>query len=133
MNSPPSSATTRLPPVSQSLAKGQGCGHNWHDRWSFFVRLTPSQVSIIRDAALEVAGSQARVWLYGSRLDDARRGGDVDLLVESTPPMGLRARAKLKWLIEQRLGLPVDVLAAAGDETPSSAFVALAKAQAQRL
>lgn len=57
----------------------------------------------------------------------------MDLLVESTPPMGLRQRAKMKWLLEERLGLAVDVLAAAGDGAPSSAFVALAKAQAQRL
>lgn len=97
------------------------------------MRLTPAQVSIIRHAASEVAGLEARVWLYGSRLDDARRGGDVDLLVESTPPMGLRERARMKWLLEQRLGLAVDVLAAASDGVPSSAFVALAKAQAQRL
>lgn len=60
-------------------------------------------------------------------------GGDVDLLVESTPPMGLRERAKMNWLLEERLGLAVDVLAAAGDGRLSSAFVALARAQSQRL
>jgi len=47
------------------------------------MRLTPEQVAIIRSAAAEVFGSDARVWLFGSRVDDAKRGGDIDLLIET--------------------------------------------------
>ena len=46
------------------------------------MRLSPSQAQIIHNLALEVAGSHAQVRLFGSRLDDAARGGDVDLLLE---------------------------------------------------
>ena len=47
------------------------------------MRLSPEQVAIIRNAAAEVFGSDARVWLFGSRVDDSKRGGDIDLLIEA--------------------------------------------------
>ncbi len=43
------------------------------------MRLTPRQQQIIREAARDVFGTEARVWLFGSRVDDSRRGGDIDL------------------------------------------------------
>lgn len=29
-------------------------------------------------------GADAKIWLFGSRADDSKRGGDVDLFVEAT-------------------------------------------------
>ena len=46
------------------------------------MRLTDDQMQIIRRIALQIAGGQARVRVFGSRLDDAERGGDLDLLLE---------------------------------------------------
>ena len=46
------------------------------------MRLTPKQIDMIRQTVAEIAGSDARVRLFGSRLDDAAKGGDVDLMVE---------------------------------------------------
>ena len=46
------------------------------------MRLSPEQAAAIRRVVRETAGDDARVRLFGSRLDDAARGGDVDLLVE---------------------------------------------------
>jgi len=46
------------------------------------MRLTDQQALAIRQVACELAGPQARVRLFGSQLDDAGRGGDVDLLLE---------------------------------------------------
>ena len=73
------------------------------------MRLTDRQISGILDAVRRLAGADAKVSLYGSRLDDARRGGDVDLLVESSPPNDLLTRARIKTTLEQCLNLPVDV------------------------
>ena len=51
------------------------CGH------APSMRLTPAQIAAIRHATAEVYGEQANVWLFGSRVDDSKRGGDIDLLV----------------------------------------------------
>lgn len=47
------------------------------------MRLTPEQRQIIREEVTRVFGPQATVHLFGSRVDDARRGGDVDLYIEA--------------------------------------------------
>ncbi|MGA7982402.1 MAG: nucleotidyltransferase domain-containing protein [Chromatiaceae bacterium] len=47
------------------------------------MRLTPSQIQLVKEAVTQQFGSNARVWLFGSRTDDSRRGGDFDLYVET--------------------------------------------------
>lgn len=51
------------------------------------MRLTPFQKQAIHRIVAEQLGSDARVLLFGSRLDDNARGGDVDLLVELNYPL----------------------------------------------
>jgi uncharacterized protein len=46
------------------------------------VRLTPEYISAIKTAATEVFGVSAVVRLFGSRVDDRLRGGDIDLHIE---------------------------------------------------
>jgi uncharacterized protein len=48
------------------------------------MRLTQEEQRGIAEAARLVLPAGSRVVLFGSRTDDARRGGDVDLLVETT-------------------------------------------------
>lgn len=50
------------------------------------MRLTPDEVAAIRATAGTVFGPDAIVRLFGSRADDARRGGDIDLHVEVPGP-----------------------------------------------
>jgi predicted nucleotidyltransferase len=54
------------------------------------MRLTTRELSAIEQAAKECFAPHAMIWLFGSRLDDNRRGGDIDLLVE--PPASLAPR-----------------------------------------
>ena len=46
------------------------------------MRLSPPQIQAIVAVTAELAGPDAQVRLFGSRLDDALQGGDIDLLVE---------------------------------------------------
>jgi predicted nucleotidyltransferase len=46
------------------------------------MRLTPEQIDIIKSTAQSVLGEGAQVILFGSRVDDALKGGDIDLLME---------------------------------------------------
>ena len=43
------------------------------------MRLTPTQATIIREAVHRHFGEDADVRLFGSRTDDSKRGGDIDL------------------------------------------------------
>lgn len=96
------------------------------------MRLNAAQTRTILHCVREQFGADARVMLFGSRLDDAARGGDVDLLVESSAPATLRQRALATMAIEQALNLPVDIVVvqrgAAGN-----AFARIARSRAQTL
>jgi predicted nucleotidyltransferase len=46
------------------------------------MRLSEKEAAIIRAAAERRFGPSTRVLLFGSRIDDRRRGGDIDLMVE---------------------------------------------------
>ena len=51
------------------------------------MRLTELQIQRIRQLALDFAGSRSRVRVFGSRLDDDARGGDLDLMLELPDPV----------------------------------------------
>jgi predicted nucleotidyltransferase len=46
------------------------------------MRLTPAQIDTIKSTAQAVLGEGAQVTLFGSRVHDEQKGGDVDLMVE---------------------------------------------------
>ncbi|MCG5524773.1 nucleotidyltransferase domain-containing protein [Ectothiorhodospira haloalkaliphila] len=80
------------------------------------MRLTPQQKTTIRRIVADQAGEAARVRLFGSRLDDTARGGDVDLLVELDEPVEQPARlsATLSARISRQMqGRRVDVVLSA--------------------
>jgi predicted nucleotidyltransferase len=47
------------------------------------MRLTENQRESIKSVVISVIGKESRIWLFGSRVDDSKRGGDIDLLVET--------------------------------------------------
>jgi len=47
------------------------------------LRLKLKDREVIRDKTRKIFGSTARVLLFGSRADDTKKGGDIDLLVEA--------------------------------------------------
>jgi MSHA pilin protein MshC len=47
------------------------------------MRLSTVQIEAIKQETEHFFGAQADVWLFGSRVDDKQRGGDVDMYVKS--------------------------------------------------
>jgi predicted nucleotidyltransferase len=77
------------------------------------MRLSPDQARTIVIATQELAGPDARVRLFGSRLDDRVRGGDIDLLVECPRPVArpVWLAAQITARLQRRLGdRRIDVL-----------------------
>jgi len=80
------------------------------------MRLTAWQAQTIRQVVAALAGDKAQVTLFGSRVDDAKKGGDVDLLITLQEPVEHPAALSAKisaQLIRQFQGRNVDVLLSA--------------------
>jgi len=69
------------------------------------VRLTEEEIKAIVETAKEVFGNDTKVWLFGSRVDLTKRGGDIDLYIE-TPFKGDILDKKLTFLVklENKIG-----------------------------
>jgi len=78
------------------------------------MRITQRQHTAIIDATREIFGEQSTVRLFGSRADDTRRGGDIDLHIKirGIDPAGQEKSRKLAARICAKLGdiLPIDVV-----------------------
>ncbi len=57
------------------------------------MRLTPAQIDAIQSTVHAVLGEGAQVTLFGSRVDDSLKGGDIDLLVELPAPVSNKTQA----------------------------------------
>ncbi len=76
------------------------------------MRLQSKEVDVIAEAAKDTFMSGTAVFLFGSRVDDRKRGGDIDLLVEIpealSPAELVRSRTRFvsriyRLLDEQRI------------------------------
>ena len=79
------------------------------------MRLAESQRREIISILKVHYGEHSRIWLFGSRVDDHARGGDVDLYVESEnarPSQGaVRQRHEAALALEEAMGgITVDLL-----------------------
>lgn len=78
------------------------------------MRLSPGQIAAIKIAAKRHFGADVVVSLFGSRVDDKCRGGDIDLYIETNLPGAAEvARAEIEFLadIKRRIGeQKIDVL-----------------------
>lgn len=70
------------------------------------MRLTAHQQRVIKEEVARVLGAGVRVMLFGSRVDDSLRGGDIDLYLETPEPreQAWREVLRLNARLQQRLG-----------------------------
>jgi len=70
------------------------------------MRLTTEQTAIIKQTTAQVFGENVQVFLFGSRVDDNQKGGDIDLLIELSQDMddAVARSIRLNGRLQQKLG-----------------------------
>lgn len=77
------------------------------------VRLDDKVCAIIKSEVADQLGTGAVVRLFGSRVDDMQRGGDIDLYIELSRPLAHRIREECRLAAKLYIklgGRKVDVL-----------------------
>lgn len=76
------------------------------------MRLKSSQISTLVNATHHCFGEMSKVWLFGSRVDDSKRGGDIDIYIETDLEAGLvAAKLEMRSLIWKEFGdQKIDIL-----------------------
>lgn len=91
------------------------------------MRLSRKEIEVILNVAQKIYGTSVKVYLFGSRTDDSKKGGDIDLLVR-TPEgeKGILAKIRMSAMLKEILGdQKIDII---GDhETSNVALEALNK------
>jgi len=83
------------------------------------MRLTAFEVNAIKQSAQEIFGSTVEVFLFGSRVDDAKKGGDIDLYIKAQAGNDLAHKIKFLVSLEQKIGeQKIDVILAADKNRP---------------
>ena len=73
------------------------------------MRLNTAELQAIRDT-LRAVDPHGRVYLFGSRADDRRRGGDIDIYLESAKPIDLKTCMQLQYRLSLACDTKVDLL-----------------------
>ena len=69
------------------------------------MRLSKREIEAILQVAEDIYGADVKVYLFGSRVDDSRRGGDIDLLVRTTSAKkGILDRVRMAARIKSLIG-----------------------------
>ena len=96
------------------------------------MRLTSQQIHNIIQLVSAFAGDMAAAYIFGSRLNEQARGGDVDILILMDRRPSRIERGKVKMELEQVLGLPVDIVIQVRN-TEATPFQTIAREHATRL
>jgi len=67
------------------------------------LRLTDTEINIIKSSAKTFFDPGARIFLFGSRVDDFLKGGDIDLYVETDT--AARLQDKISFITHLKLNL----------------------------
>ncbi len=101
------------------------------------MRLTQQEIQIIKSSVHEVMGENTNVWLFGSRVDDSKRGGDIDWFIEADlydPTEKVLKTAQLWAKLQLRLGEQrIDIVLAAANPDEQKLIEQVARKTGKRL
>ena len=70
------------------------------------VRLTPLEIEAIKSTFQESFHKEDHIWLFGSRVDPDKKGGDIDLYIETHQYSDIvfQERRAFKIALQERIG-----------------------------
>jgi len=74
------------------------------------MRLKEKEIAIIKRVILDIF-NDAKIYLFGSRLDDSKKGGDIDLFIITKDTTNLfEKKVKALARLKMQLFKPVDIV-----------------------
>lgn len=73
------------------------------------MRLSVREIETVRRMLHEV-DPHGRIYLFGSRADDAKRGGDIDLFLDASTELDLKRKLALEYRLSSECDTKVDLL-----------------------
>lgn len=67
------------------------------------MRVPKEQLEFLKKNIIQFA-PDAKVYLFGSRVDDRKRGGDIDILILSSKLLELEQKIKIKVAFDSKFG-----------------------------
>ena len=73
------------------------------------MRITQKEVDIIKENILAI-DPEAGIFLFGSRVNDALKGGDIDIFLEASKNIQYKDRLLLEHRISSECDIKVDIV-----------------------
>jgi predicted nucleotidyltransferase len=67
------------------------------------MRISSEQIDFLKREILALV-PDAVVYLFGSRVDDRQKGGDIDIMILSERKIRWKEKAKIKWRYFEKFG-----------------------------
>jgi len=82
------------------------------------MRLTNKEIKIIKTQTFKIFG-ESKIYLFGSRIDNSKKGGDIDLyIISKTKEDSFKKKLLLKAKLEDLLFKPVDIVVSKDENRP---------------
>ena len=85
------------------------------------MRLSVREIETVRRMLHEV-DPHGRIYFFGSRADDAQKGGDIDLFLDASTELGLKRKLALEYRLTSECDTKVDLLVKNPGQEESAIF-----------
>jgi hypothetical protein len=89
------------------------------------MRLTSTEKKAIYNSAITVFGNNSKVFLFGSRVDDRKKGGDIDLYIETDLSSEDALEKKIDFLVDVKTKIgdrTIDLVVRGSDSSPKPVY-----------